>query len=117
MDELGLQQSVNECTWERTVKNKVISSILDHTYIPNNLYKVTTVDLQIGDHKGILVTNSQHNERGPKPNKTLRRLWSKYSPEKLLDHINVNFLNSLNSESVELHNLLLSQHLMSALEK
>jgi len=117
MDEINLAQRIHNITWERVVNNKTISSILDHSYTSNDEYQSTVIDLLIGDYKGILICDKQTTTSQNRTNKSYRRIWSKYSPEALKNLIDSDYLTSLDDLDVETHNLLLTQHLMTALDK
>lgn len=116
IDSLGLIQQVDQCTWKRSVLNKVKSSILDHSYVSNDSFRTSIIDLQVGDHLGLLISDQPKNNHR-RPQKRLRRIWRKYSPDKLISEIDENILEAITGDDIEVQNLLLSQHIMKSLDK
>ena len=86
-DPLGIIQLVDFVTWKRLVNGVWRSSILDHVYTDDvsNVSNLGPVDTIIGDHS--LVMMSLEIERKADPVFTLKRDWSRYNKERLLDEL------------------------------
>ena len=86
-DPMGLVQMVEFETWKRLINGTWRTSTIDHVYtndatVIKNLKPVETI---IGDH--VLVTMNLKNEKKEEQELSYRRDWSKYSKEKLIEHL------------------------------
>ena len=84
MDDIPLIQIINEPTWQRIVNNNLRESTIDHVYVKNPLLisNIEYIKPHVGDHK-LITFNIKATTLPPKT--TLRRNWSNYTKDKLLN--------------------------------
>ena len=84
MDDIPLIQVINEPTWQRIVNNILRESTIDHLYVKNPLLinNIEYIKPHVGDHK-LITFNIKATTLPPKT--TLRRNWSNYTKDKLLN--------------------------------
>lgn len=82
IDELGLVQKVKNTTWTRTVENTIRHSTLDHAYTNVQPLTVDTIDVNLGDHQGLVTKSSIKTTTNTEDIYT--RSWKNYSKSNLL---------------------------------